>query len=80
MKTAISVPDDIFERATGHAKKLGISRSELVTRALRQFLDEEQARDVQASYDRAFGPGTGDDDVGQLRERAARRALGDVEW
>jgi hypothetical protein len=33
VKTAISVPDETFEEATKQAAELGISRSELFTRA-----------------------------------------------
>ena len=80
MKTAISVPDKIFERATRYAKKLGISRSELFSRAVLQFLEEHQASEVRASYDRAFGVDAGDDDTAELRRSAARRVLSDVEW
>lgn len=80
MKTAVSMPDDVYEQAQRCAKKLGISRSELVTRALRRFLEDEQAAAIRASYDEAFGPGTGDDDLGKLRRKAARSALAKVEW
>lgn len=80
VKTAISIPDEIFRRAERHAKKLGLSRSELFTRAVEQYLREEQARDVRASYDRAFGPAGGEDTTEELRRHAARKALLEVEW
>lgn len=80
MKTAVSLPDEIFEQATREAKRLGISRSELVTRALRDFLRERRSRDVRASYDRAFGDEGEANDTAELRREAARRALTDVEW
>jgi metal-responsive CopG/Arc/MetJ family transcriptional regulator len=38
LKTAISLPDPIFEEAEVLAKKLGISRSELYTEALKVYL------------------------------------------
>lgn len=80
MKTAISMPDEVFEQTTRRAKKLGISRSELITRALRHYLAEESAAAVQASYDAAFGPDSGDDSGSHFRRRAARTALAKVEW
>lgn len=45
MKTAISLPDDTFERASNRAKQLGMSRSEFFARAAESYLDEldEQA-------------------------------------
>jgi hypothetical protein len=33
LKTAISIPDQVFRRAEAAAKRLGLSRSELFTRA-----------------------------------------------
>ena len=39
MKTAISIPDPIFEAAEVLARRLGISRSQLYTTAITQFLD-----------------------------------------
>ena len=38
MKTAISLPDQIFEEAEVLAQNLGISRSELYTEALKVYL------------------------------------------
>ena len=80
MKTAISIPDETFRRAERHAKKLGISRSELFTRAVERLLSEERARDVRASYDRAFGSDGGDDTTADFLRQAARQALREVEW
>jgi hypothetical protein len=38
MKTAISIPNPLFEAAEALAKQLGVSRSELYARALASFL------------------------------------------
>jgi metal-responsive CopG/Arc/MetJ family transcriptional regulator len=38
MKTAISLPDSIFEEAESLARQLGVSRSELYTNALKAYL------------------------------------------
>jgi metal-responsive CopG/Arc/MetJ family transcriptional regulator len=38
MKTAISLPDTVFEAAEALAQELGVSRSELYTRALQAYL------------------------------------------
>lgn len=79
MKTAISVPDDVFRKAERLAKRLGISRSELFTRAVSMLVDESEGRDITASYDRAFAA-PADEESHELRRRSARRVLGDVEW
>lgn len=38
MKTAISLPDSVFEEAEALARQLGLSRSELYTKALKVYL------------------------------------------
>ena len=38
MKTAISIPDSIFELADKFAGRQGLSRSELYTRAIKDYL------------------------------------------
>lgn len=46
MKTAISVPDPIFEAAEELAQRLGLSRSELYATAVAQFLAQYQREAV----------------------------------
>ncbi len=79
MKTGVSVPDDVFEQAERFAKRLGISRSELVTRALRRFLEDEHASAIKASYDAAFDEDSADD-FRAARRRVAREVLGKIAW
>lgn len=79
MKTAISVPDDIFEQAERAAKRLGMSRSELFTRAVQAFLATRLEANITKSYDTAFGD-VPESEVDALRREATRRALLDVEW
>ncbi len=38
MKTAISLPDSVFEEAEALSQQLGLSRSELYTKALQAYL------------------------------------------
>jgi predicted DNA-binding protein len=46
MKTAISVPDETFARASQRAKALGLSRSEFFARAADRYLDDLDAQSV----------------------------------
>jgi metal-responsive CopG/Arc/MetJ family transcriptional regulator len=39
MKTAISLPDDLFDEAERVARKAGISRSELYATAIKKYLE-----------------------------------------
>jgi metal-responsive CopG/Arc/MetJ family transcriptional regulator len=46
MKTAISLPDELFEAADELAQKLGVSRSQLYTRALSEYVAQHTESDV----------------------------------
>ena len=46
MKTAISVPDKVFEAADRTAKKLGVSRSELYSTAVYEYIERHRVEDV----------------------------------
>lgn len=78
MKTAISLPDEVFRRVERQARRLGLSRSEFFARAAERFLQALREDAVTASYDEAFGPPEGADAA--FRRRAARTALLNVEW
>ncbi|NJO53162.1 MAG: hypothetical protein HC840_31390 [Leptolyngbyaceae cyanobacterium RM2_2_4] len=46
MKTAISLPDSVFEEADTLAQQLGLSRSELYARALQAYLKSITANQI----------------------------------
>ena len=54
MKTAISIPDDTFERATTRARDLGMSRSEFFATAAQHYLDELDAQSITVLIDTAL--------------------------
>jgi metal-responsive CopG/Arc/MetJ family transcriptional regulator len=49
MKTAISIPDSLFDAAEKLAKRLGVSRSELYQRAVRSFLQHNKQEGITES-------------------------------
>ncbi len=51
MKTAISVPDDLFRDADRAAERLGWSRSQLYTRAVTEFLERQGDDPVTLALD-----------------------------
>ncbi len=81
MKTAISLPDDIFERASRRAYDLGMSRSEFFARAAGSYLDELDATSVTKQIDAALA-GIGDDESNDWAVEAGRAVLteGTNEW
>jgi metal-responsive CopG/Arc/MetJ family transcriptional regulator len=74
MKTAISVPDEIFEQATRQAAELGISRSEFFARAARRYLDELASRSLTQQVNDAL-QAAGDDDSAAVAVQAGRDLL-----
>ena len=54
MKTAISIPDNIFVSADHLAKRLNMSRSELYTRAILQYIAECRHTGVKEKLDQVY--------------------------
>jgi len=53
MKTAVSVPDDVFERAERLARRERRSRSEVYSAALREYVARHDPDEVTAAIDAA---------------------------
>jgi metal-responsive CopG/Arc/MetJ family transcriptional regulator len=75
MKTAISLPDDLFRAGDALARRLKVSRSELYARALGEYLAKHRADQVTqrlnavyANQDSALDAG-----LGALQTRSLRR-------
>jgi predicted transcriptional regulator len=78
MKTAVSIPDDLFRRADELARQLGKSRSELYREALADYVDRRDPGAVTAALDELADEIAGDG-MG-FTEHAARRVLERSEW
>jgi metal-responsive CopG/Arc/MetJ family transcriptional regulator len=78
MKAAVSIPDEVFEDADRLARQLKTSRSQLYSRALKEFLARHSPDQVTDAMNRVCDEvGDTSDDVGR---RAARRILEKTEW
>lgn len=78
MKTAISIPDQLFEAAEELAKRLGVSRSELYQRAVRRFVEEHSNDEITEALNRVYdGVDSTLDPVLAAMQFAS---LGDEEW
>jgi len=55
MKTAISIPEEIFISAEKLAKDLRISRSELYSRAVGEFVKERRFNGVTEKLNKIYG-------------------------
>ncbi len=54
MKTAISIPNDVFISADRLAKRLNVSRSELYTRAIKLYIAECRHTGVKEKLDQVY--------------------------
>lgn len=54
MKTAISIPDELFKKADKIAKKLGQSRSEFYAFAIKDYVQRKIVSDVTARLDEIY--------------------------
>jgi len=78
MKTAVSLPDDVFRAAERHARRTRKSRSRLYAEALSEYLARHAPDEVTQAMNQV---------IDQLEERtdpfvrsAARRVLERSEW
>jgi metal-responsive CopG/Arc/MetJ family transcriptional regulator len=46
MKTAVSLPDDLFQQAEAAARRLRVSRSELYGKAIAEFVKRLDANEI----------------------------------
>jgi metal-responsive CopG/Arc/MetJ family transcriptional regulator len=78
MKTAVSLPDEVFQEAERLAAHLKTSRSELYARALSEYIARHAPERVTEAMNRVI------DEVGEEPDpfvsAAARRILERVEW
>ena len=78
MKTAISVPDDVFHKAERLARSAGRSRSEVYSAALREYVARHSPDDVVEALDRVIAEvGEGTDPFVMT---ASRQTLESTEW
>ncbi|MCP4424287.1 MAG: hypothetical protein GY803_07350 [Chloroflexi bacterium] len=54
MKTAISLPDPLFERAERLAKQFDLNRSQLYARALQAYLDKHDPDSITAAFNNIY--------------------------
>lgn len=79
MKTAVSIPDAIFERAELFAMRAKRSRSQLFSEALSEYLDRHSGDEITDAMNRVVDA-TGDAAADPFTSAASQRALARVEW
>lgn len=80
MKTAISIPDELFSAAEQAAKRLGLSRSELYRKALRGFLAEHDDRAVTETLNAVYSAEFEESQLDPELARLQAASLAREEW
>ncbi len=78
MKTAVSLPDELFEAADALAERLGISRSELYARAVAEYLAKHRNEDVTERLNQVLADASSG--VDRPLRRAQARSVGPDAW
>jgi metal-responsive CopG/Arc/MetJ family transcriptional regulator len=78
MKTAISLPDDVFAASDALAKRLGMSRSALIAVALTEFLAKHRTSKISERLDAVYA--AEESRVDAATARAQRKTLRRSEW
>ncbi len=80
MKTAISIPDIVFQAAERLSRRLGVSRSQLYGQAVAEYLKEHGSAGITEALNRVYGenPQVGTMDTGLLELQ--KRSLPSEDW
>lgn len=78
MKTAISLPDELFAEADAVADRIGVSRSQLYATALAEYIAKFRGAEVTVRLDVVYGGGLHSTDAA-VRSAAVKAARAS-EW
>ncbi len=82
MKTAISIPDDLFVSAENTAKKLGIPRSQLFARALEEFINNHSNEKITEKLNEVYSDSANkvDKSISNVSVLNLRKGLKNDSW
>ncbi|MEO8622135.1 MAG: ribbon-helix-helix domain-containing protein [bacterium] len=78
MKTAISLPDDLFSSADALARRLGVTRSGLIAAALAEFVAKHKAAKISERLNAVYA--TEEGSLDPAVSGAQRRAIEQTAW
>lgn len=78
MKTALSIPDDLFASADALAKRLGLSRSRLYASALQEFIAKHKSKNVTERLNAVYS--SQDSSLDETLRRVQARSIDKNTW
>jgi hypothetical protein len=67
VKTAVSLPDELFHQAEATARRLGVSRSELYAKAIAEYVKQQQGQAITERLNDVYSRGPAKLDAELLR-------------
>jgi metal-responsive CopG/Arc/MetJ family transcriptional regulator len=78
MKTAVSLPDELFQKAEAVARRLRVSRSQLYTRAIADYLKVQQGSAITERLNQVYSQNPAK--IDPALHRAQFRSLNKDSW
>lgn len=80
VKTAISIPDDLFRETEALAKRRGISRSQLYATAVAEYVKDERFLGVREQLDAVYGAEPKDSELDAQLAKMQSHSLPMEKW
>ena len=80
MKTAVSIPDRVFESAEKLAARLGVSRSQLYAKALAILVEKHREDLITSRLNEIYGPDREDSSLDRGAAALQSRSLPREKW
>ncbi len=80
MKTAISIPDPIFDAAEQLSKRMRLSRSQLYARAVAGFVEQHRSLGVTEALNRVYGEDTKESGLDKVAQALQFYSLPNQRW
>ncbi len=80
MKTAISIPDEVFEAAERAAKRLGVSRSQLYSNAVKEFIERHRRENVTDKLNEVYFENESASELDAALKALQAKSLPREEW
>ena len=80
MKTAISIPDNLFNDAEITAKQMGLARSQLYVMAIKEFIEHHQRDKITKKLNEFYSNSIESDGFGEIGVESLREATRNDTW
>ena len=80
MKTAISIPDSLFNDAEITAKQLGLARSQLYVKAIKEFIEHHNKDKITEKLNFVYSVDSNLNEISEIGIESLREAIKNDSW